>query len=452
MSEKKVVGVEAYLRPLGDRSLSLDETYFFWAGVRSADYFPSYHRERKRLARQRRVRELRDWAVLVAEPENDYDPFAVGVYSGGVQVGYVAATVAEFMHWHIRQFEVRGIRLVVPLLLTYGPQPGDEDDFDEDGRSWFGDIYSDDYPSGTWAALPTLQELDKHSDWDAAEKQLFEIWDKMPKRIQHSLVGTFLEQNTELMDYLKSARRDAPLAAIPYSSDPGALPPQVRGFFLDRRLEVRLEKERLRRQAMDERNQAIASRVGEGHSVNAVAEQFGLSETTVRRVAKEKGVVPAPSATAASLARAERCRRAASLADSGKTIAEVARTLDVSSGTAQSLVTDGRFYQDPSRSWDRLALAQGVASGEKPPGGASSWARRRSRTDARILASLFPRGDWLTAGRGAAPESAASADASPDATARSGPELSSNAGPEAAPLRSEVANSASRPIITVRIL
>ena len=344
MSLLRLVGREAYFRDIYDHSLSFDETHFFWGGVRSADYFPRYHRERQLLAKRRKVARLEDEADLVPEPDNDYDPFAVGVWVREVQIGYVSATVAEYMHWHLRHLEAKGHRVAVPLLTTYGDDEDDDDD----------DIYAKDYPTGTWAALPTFKTLEKYNDWSEVERQLMEVWAEAPTEVRHSLTSTFLPANELLMAHLRSVRHRAPLAAIPDSEDPAALPPQLAGFFLDRRLEIQREKMLLKWELKRQRDDDIVAAVDAGVPRAEVARQVGLAVSTVSNIFRER------KKSAAEEARVERAEDPSG----GTAAARDGGAVEQPSGTAvadeavPAVSEDEAFYADPSRDRERVELAR----------------------------------------------------------------------------------------------
>ena len=61
-------------------------------------------------------------------------------------------------------------------------------------------------------------------------------------------------------------------------------------------------------------------------------------------------------------ARLQRCKMAAKLRDAGLSNAEIAKRIDAEASGVKVYIQDGRFYADPSREPDRLALARRAAT------------------------------------------------------------------------------------------
>lgn len=404
-----LIGAEAYERSPWDHSdLDFENTDFFWMGIRGTNFRPQYVLEQQALARHRGKRELKAHAHLVAEPDNPHDPLAVAVYSDARQhIGYVGAHIARNLHWHVRRIEQTGSAAFTRILLKFNEEPP-HDDYDYDD-------YEDlDLPEA-WIALPTFRRLERLGHWDEAERQLFRIWTEMPREVRHSLVGTFLDQNTELMKYLRSVRTSAPLAAIPDSDDPGALPPQLRSFFLDRRPEIRSEKvqeksekrllelqaKQRKKEAKEREKRVLSDAIAEmllaGASRSRIESELGTSAYTISRVAKERGLtnsLGAPGMNIASLRAAEgrvkRCLQAAAMADEGLIYSEISSALGIGPSTVKDLVADGRFYQNPNRNASRLRQAVTAHNDPETLSALSKKQLQRTKADIRVLRDRHP--------------------------------------------------------------
>lgn len=397
MKALQPVGREAYDKDVDEGVEDFDKVDFYWAGIRSTGYFPKYYRQVDVMMKRARVQEWRTWAELVPEPENDYDPLAVAVYSEtNVQMGYVGESVARYLHWMLQHLEVCGFVVVVPVLIVTGDVP---DGWEEENEELDPSVYM---------ALPTFQVLERHMRRDDADAQLHELWEKTPPDIQDSLVGTFLDQNATLMSYLRSVRETAPLAAIPDTDDPSALPPQLQGFFHDRRHEIRdrrarecleqqeiaAKEKRLRTSARDD---AIALMIREGSSRSEMVRKLGTSVSTIERVARQRGltlskVYGGDNDYSSRLAgeRIERCLAAAGMADDGEPYILIGRVLGIAPQSVKRLVADGRFYRNPEKYPDRLQTARSVASRPASEESMTKNQKQRVRGDIRALRARNP--------------------------------------------------------------
>ena len=413
MSKRRVRIVSAaafYVSRKENAELAFSDKEFYWTGIRGSEHYPEFYLREQRVARREGKLEVRRWGHLVAEPDNPYDCFAVAVHVDSVKIGNVSASIAEYLQWYVNHFAAQNVELRVPVRIEMA----------KTGKYYFDPEFEEnahhrDVVLGGYVALPTLSVLDAQSSKEEAEEQLMWIWNVMPQELKNTLTDTFLAENHELMQYLRARRFRAPLAAIPNSSDPEALPPMIQGFFHDRRREVRSERQRERVAQMQEqlrikeearnerearqsaREEAIAQMLQGGASITATMKHHGTTRSTIGRIASEHGIDLGNTSSglnaanlAASQGRVERCIAAAELADSGVSPIEVARRLTLGRSTAPNMISDGRFYLDPHRNTTRLARAIDAALDQASLEGLSKSIRRRAMSDARVLRSMHP--------------------------------------------------------------
>lgn len=286
------------------------------------------------------------------------------------KAGYVNASASPRIYSIARYWELQGWKCALP------------------GAIWL-DTYKDrdEFSVSSWVALPTIQEVKNHIPVDLIIRELASWWKIAPQDIRDDLEASRFHLSSKVRRHLLDNHQLVP--HVPLEGAAAGPSPLVVDWAL---AEIRTafyqekaNKRALKRQQLE----AIAlEKVRSGMSYAAVARSLGVSPTTISSIAKRHGIkstgnpIDAPRVV-------ERCREALSLRLSGMSVAEVGRTIGVSSRTAEKLLQDARFYDTPHKYPGRLRLAESHIRGELGDDmEASNNQKRRAHRDAAVLTYL----------------------------------------------------------------
>lgn len=261
-----------------------------------------------------------------------------------------------------------------------------------------------------YVALPTQSRLNRYIDRVQISLECAAVWDALSPDLRHAIsdANYWLDETTAAA--VIQLRVHAPHLAWPAKPNPAEIPKYWDELMRDKRRARREERAAERKQERQATAQRVAERAfqreqrdarivdlhGNGRSRAQIAAELGVSSSTVATVLAKAGIRATGGmndySRAAQEARIRRCQQALSLQRSALTRAEIAHAMGVSAETVKLLLRDARFYQAPEDSPERLNLA--VLAHHH------SWTRaaldgesartRRAIADAHALESLRP--------------------------------------------------------------
>ncbi len=378
-----------------ESAIDFDELESYWSRIAGAYYYQDAYCAIGKEALTRKGQIFRLSLQAVAEPDNEYDPCAVMLTLNGMKCGYVPAHVSPRIYSFVMYQYAQGNSCFLPGAFCID----DDSDSDSDDLD-FCESYSDideyecfieedqshfhNYHFNVWVALPTAQTIENHLDQDLINEQMFRIWRKAPDEIKRQLREFgFHFRTLELYNYFKSEAGSRTVIPFEGPADGESSVAVDRALMYIRKLFFAQQM-----QIKYERNARIIEAVSQGRTFKSVAEEFGVSASTVSKIAKDAGVHH--TATACVNERYDnyltRCIEMVILRNEGLSLKDIASRFKVSYKTVEKMLADGRFYRDPSCNPRRLALVTLVLENrENEMLQMSSYIRNRARRDAIIL-------------------------------------------------------------------
>lgn len=243
-----------------DDERSLDEVPYYWVGLRgsqenwvaSRPYHPDI------------VHEL--WGELVPEPRNRHDPTALAVDLDAVRAGYVSARAAAHMHWRVREMNVRGFAVEVPLELEV-----------TDGVV------------GAFVALPTFHTWDERflEDHVAQARRLLPIWEELPPDAWEQIIRDAFHLQPWTLEAVVNTAASLGITGVgfPVHPVPEATPRSINILMYNLRrrntAKVREERriERLKAHAVQDAR--VIELLATGMTQRAAAEELGVSTASI---------------------------------------------------------------------------------------------------------------------------------------------------------------------------